>query len=85
MNETQAKNFKLNEERDRVNEISSDYQERISSIEEQYQETLTSLEDHLKYRDAAAQTDENHTDKSENQINPHGLSHILAPPMPNTN
>lgn len=45
MNEAQAKNFKLNEERDRVNEISTDYQERISSIEEQYQETLTSLEE----------------------------------------
>lgn len=45
MNEAQAKNFKLNEERNRASEMASDYEERMQAVEEQYQEQLAALEE----------------------------------------
>lgn len=45
MNEAQAKNFKLNEERDRANEMASNYEERLQEQEERYQEQLNSLDE----------------------------------------
>ncbi len=45
MSEAQAKNFKLNEERNRASEMASDYEERMQTMEEQYQEQLIELEE----------------------------------------
>ena len=61
MSETQAKNFKLNEMRDKSNALEQSYQEEIRMQQEHYNEQLNEV--HAQYNEQLQMTQEQHSEQ----------------------